>query len=136
MAIRGPGIRPRKSLTPSTHVDMARVPKDKWPVYFDGRSLLGELTESGDDAEGESSFVSKEIISVEFWGSIDNGAAPDFSDRQANNSYKSVRIVGEDSAWLFSRWCTGNDTELYNTIVSRVAKSSSPRRCRSDSASL
>ncbi|KIW45553.1 uncharacterized protein PV06_03934 [Exophiala oligosperma] len=60
------------------------------------------------------------VLNIEFWGSIDNGASPDFSNRQANNSYKTVRLISEDSSWLFSRWCTGNQTELYNTLVSFV----------------
>lgn len=130
MAIRGPGIQPRKSLTPSTHVDMAPtfldmagVPESQWPVFFDGRSLLPEWTGSSYSAANSSSAVSKEIINVEFWGSIDNSGSPDYGDRQDNNSYKSVRIVGEQSAWLFSRWCTSNETELYNTIVSLSVQS-------------
>lgn len=35
------------------------------------------------------------------------------------NDYKTMRIVGDSSAWLCSRWYT-NDTELYNTKASNV----------------
>lgn len=34
----------------------------------------------------------------------------------ANNTYKTIRIVNEDYAFVYSRWCTG-DTELYDTLT-------------------
>jgi len=123
MIIRGPGIpRGKTSKIPSTHIDVAPtlleiagVPQKNFPVFFDGRSLLKEWQGSENANRG----VSKEIMNVEFWGSIDNAGRPDFAKRHANNSYKTLRIVGEREGWLFTRWCEGNATELYNTIVSR-----------------
>lgn len=127
LIVRGPGVpQGVTSKSPSTHIDMAPTFLDiagvnvaDYPACFDGRSLLPEWMTGYADSTSiwNGSYVAKEILNIEFWGSIDNGAAPDYSHRQANNSYKSVRLVGEKSAWLFSRWCTNNDTELYNTIV-------------------
>lgn len=126
MIIRGPGIPHGKvSKIPSTHIDMAPtylemagVPKADWPSFLDGRSLLKEW--QGD--ENANCGVAKEILNVEFWGSIDNAAKPDYSHTQWNNSYKTLRIVAEDQAWLFTRWCDSNATELYNTHVSCVSR--------------
>lgn len=127
MAIRGPGISAGKvSHTPSSHLDMAATflemvgfPAADYPPFLDGRSLLGDWLDEyeGTDPATKGSYVAKEVMNVEFWGSIDNAGSPDFSDRQPNNSYKTVRFIGEDNAWLFSRWCENNDTELYNTKV-------------------
>ncbi|KAJ9620065.1 hypothetical protein H2204_012375 [Knufia peltigerae] len=126
MIIRGPGIPAGKvNKLPSTHIDMpptfldmAGIDPTEFPVFFDGRSLLPEWQDEAGVSDGNwnGSYVAKEVLNIEFWGSIDNGASPDFSNRQANNSYKTVRLISEDSSWLFSRWCTGNQTELYNTL--------------------
>lgn len=126
MIIRGPGIpRGKVSKVPSTHIDMAPtfleiagVAESDFPPFFDGRSLLKEWK----DQECNDTGVSKEILNVEFWGSIDNAAKPDYSHTQWNNTYKTVRIVGEEQGWLFTRWCEYNATELYNTMVSTTGR--------------
>lgn len=98
-----------------TYLDIAGLDKSKYPAFLDGRSLFEEWKSGGGSVkEG----IAKEVLNVEFWGSIDNGAAPDFSDRHFNNSYKTVRYVSEDTGWLFSVRCKGNATELYDTNVS------------------
>ncbi|KAF9767010.1 hypothetical protein IL306_000486 [Fusarium sp. DS 682] len=123
MIIRGPGIsHGSKSKIPSTHVDMAPtfleiagLKKDSkgYPPFLDGRSLVSEWKNPEASHSSE-----KEILNVEFWGTIDNAASPDYSLRSGVYAYKTLRIVSETSAWLFSKWCTNNETELYDTIVS------------------
>ncbi|KAM6536062.1 hypothetical protein FALCPG4_005583 [Fusarium falciforme] len=58
----------------------------------------------------------KETLNVEFWGLciIEAPNAADLGVPFQSNSYKTLRIVGEDEAWLYSRWYTG-EMELYNT---------------------
>lgn len=137
MTIRGPNLPAGKVVKlPSSHLDMAPtfleiagLSPDDYPPFLDGRSLLEEWV---DDYEGDGPITNgdataKEVINVEFWGSIDNAGSPDFSDRQPNNSYKTVRFIGEHESWLFSRWCENNGTELYNTKVSTFETARSPR---------
>jgi hypothetical protein len=52
----------------------------------------------------------------EFWGScaIEAPAGCDLGAPILNNSYKTVRMLGETESWLFATWCTGK-SELYNT---------------------
>lgn len=138
MIIRGPGVpEGASSKVASTHIDMAPTFLDMagvspidFPAFVDGRSLLPEWTGMAEsDGSWNGSYVAKEVLNIEFWGSIDNGAKPDYGLRQDNNSYKSVRLVSEKSAWLFSRWCTNNDTELYNTMVSMLDSSQRNSPC-------
>jgi hypothetical protein len=71
----------------------------------------------------------KEAINVEYWGSayteIPTWSSGDygvyFPGVYLDNDYKTMRVVGEKSSWMYSRWCT-NDTELYNTTVSLFAE--------------
>ena len=125
-AVRGPGIRRRKvSAIPQSHVDIAPtlldiagVPQDEWPEFFDGRSLLPEW-QSEDDEEAllSKTAVHREVINVEFWGSS-NAPASQWSQRYQENTYKSLRLIaqGEKNGWLFNRWCMSNFTELYDTV--------------------
>lgn len=123
MIIRGPGIPNNvSSTTPSTHVDMAptfldiaAVAEEQYPPFLDGRSLLSEWETAGKPSSKTSS--GKEIINIEFWGRVNNAGAPDYSIPSPIYAYKTLRIVGEESSWLYSRWCDRNSTELYNTIV-------------------
>ena len=121
LAVRGPGIPRGKSLSiPSSHVDIAptlldiaNVLPEDWPPFFDGRSLLPEWQNLEPD---NVHAVSREVINVEFWGST---VAPneEWTKRYHDNTYKSLRLVGEKQGWLFNRWCTSNQTELYNTTA-------------------
>lgn len=126
MIIRGPGIEGGKiSKTPSTHIDLAPTfmdiagldPKLR-PSFLDGRSLIGEWTGSEEKEACKTKRVAKELVHVEFWGSISNGGLPDYEKRSEIYAYKNLRIIGESSGWLFSRWCEANATELYDTLVS------------------
>ncbi|KAJ4295092.1 hypothetical protein N0V90_007101 [Kalmusia sp. IMI 367209] len=117
MIVRGPGVpKGATSKIASTHIDfaptfldIAGVPEVDRPQFFDGRSMLGEWKMANSEAAAQN--VDREIINVEFWGHLGNELK---GGTYANNSYKTMRIVSEDSAWLYSRWCTG-DTELYDT---------------------
>ncbi|KEF60263.1 uncharacterized protein A1O9_05113 [Exophiala aquamarina CBS 119918] len=123
MIIRGPGVPVgARSKVPSTHIDMAPTyleiagvrPADL-PPFLDGRSLLQEWKNGGIGNKPREN-IAREVLNVEYWGMTQEGADSVFEIYPQNNSYKTVRIVGDTSAWLFSRWCTSNDTELYNTI--------------------
>ncbi|KAF4452184.1 putative arylsulfatase precursor [Fusarium austroafricanum] len=122
MIIRGPGIpKGSSSKIPSTHVDMAptflemaSLGKDEkgYPPFFDERSLISEWKDSDTSYSSE-----KEVLNVEFWGTISNGATPVYEIRSGVYAYKTPRIISETSSWLFSRWCTNNETELYDTAA-------------------
>ncbi|KAH9906935.1 arylsulfatase [Xylariomycetidae sp. FL2044] len=124
-AVRGPGI-PKNvtSSIPSIHLDLAPtfldiigLPKKYWPSFLDGSSLLNQWKNplSG-NGPGEGDGNSKETINVEFWGlcQVEAPSGADLGAPFMNNSYKTLRVLGEDESWLFSTWCTG-ESELYNT---------------------
>jgi N-acetylglucosamine-6-sulfatase len=96
-----------------TILDIAGVPSEEWPEFFDGRSLLPEWKNLAVEDEAA---VNREVINVEFWGSSIT-AAERYTRKFFDNTYKSLRLVGEKQGWLFSRWCTSNQTELYNTTA-------------------
>lgn len=111
-----------KSKVASAHLDFAPtfleimgLDKDKWPELLDGRSLLKEWQDPVPAVKPPVGSA-KEILNIEFWGDkiIE---IPGFEGvLLANNSYKSLRIVSEESSWMFVSWCT-NEIELYNTKV-------------------
>lgn len=123
-AVRGPGIPSgRKSAIPQTHIDIAPtlldiagLPRDQWPSFFDGRSLLPEWQSADDEvALSSNTDVSREVINIEYWG-LATLPAGKWTIRQQQHGYKSLRIVSHDGSqgWLFNRWCTSNQTELYD----------------------
>lgn len=98
-----------------TFLEIMGLPKEEWPVFLDGRSLLPEWEDPVPDVRSQIGSA-KEIINIEFWGDkiIE---FPQFEDQNLEfNSYKSMRIVSEESSWMFVTWCT-NEMELYNTTV-------------------
>ncbi|KAI0477164.1 arylsulfatase [Xylariaceae sp. FL0804] len=125
LIVRGPGVPANAtSKLPSAHYDfpptfleMAGVAKADFPVFLDGRSLLSSWKSAntslptcplgGGDAH--------EIINVEFWGtgSIESPLQKP-GPYGSNQTYKTLRVVGDDHSYLYSRWCT-NETELYDT---------------------
>ncbi|KAI4600575.1 hypothetical protein KJ359_000934 [Pestalotiopsis sp. 9143b] len=124
--VRGPGVPANvTSSSPSVHLDLAPtfldlagVDKSEWPAILDGRSLvstwLNPLAERSTCRAADDDDV-REIINVEFWGpqQVENARM----DKYDNNSYKTLRIVGDaGSSYLYSRWCT-NETELYDTAA-------------------
>ena len=53
-------------------------------------------------------------MNVEYWGAITFPAGV-YTTHNLNNSYKSLRIVSQKQTYMFNRWCTNNQTELYDT---------------------
>ncbi|KAG7438433.1 Arylsulfatase [Fusarium oxysporum f. sp. raphani] len=126
LVVRGPGIKKGEiSHIPSTvtdfaptFLDIASLKRKAWPSFLDGTSMLP----SWKNPTSKKLAKSKEAINVEYWGNgyteIPTWTGGDYGEYfpglYLKNDYKSMRIVSEKYAWLYSRWCT-NDTELYNT---------------------
>ncbi|KAI9731684.1 MAG: hypothetical protein M1834_004473 [Cirrosporium novae-zelandiae] len=125
--IRGPGIPKGESTKlPSSHVDiaptlltLAGVDESEWPEFFDGRSLTsyfsGNVSSNGTVCSNIT--YKPETINIEYWGSsITEASGINYTITDSRNTYKTLRIVGEDYGYLYSHWCT-NETELYDTIT-------------------
>ncbi|KAI0470070.1 arylsulfatase [Xylariaceae sp. FL0804] len=127
--VRGPGIPENKTSTiPGMHLDLAPtfldiagLAEDQWPEFFDGRSLLDawkspESTSASITGESAGQGNSKESIGVEYWGKagIEAPSAGELGSPFLNTTYKTVRIIGDEQAWVYTVWCNG-DKELYNT---------------------
>ncbi|PVI05728.1 arylsulfatase [Periconia macrospinosa] len=123
LVVRGPGMpQGVKSKVASAHLDFAPtfldimgLPQTEWPELLDGRSLLADWADPVPMANVEIGSA-KEIINIEFWG--DKIIEVPQWDRVplTNNSYKTLRIVSEESSWMYVTWCT-NEIELYNTTA-------------------
>ncbi|KAJ3536104.1 hypothetical protein NM208_g6860 [Fusarium decemcellulare] len=118
LIVRGPKVpHGAKSRLPGTHLDLAPtfldiacIDRSEYPVFFDGRSLLDDWHHPANSSAG---LENRDIINVEFWGSA--GHSSTSAEGKENNSYKTLRLVGEKTAYLYSKWCTG-ESELYNTL--------------------
>jgi hypothetical protein len=96
-----------------TFLEIAGLPQEDYPPFLDGRSLLStRLDPVGPTNKSCTVDDVREIMNVEFWGIQAIEAVP--FTTYANNSYKSLRIVGDETSYLYARWCT-NETELYDT---------------------
>lgn len=126
-AVRGPGVPAGvTSKIPGAHLDLAPtfleiagLAKDQWPPFLDGQSLLHQWHHpKSSTGEGSGGGNAKETLNVEFWGLciVEAPNGKELGIPFKNNSYKTLRIVGEDESWLYSHWCTG-ETELYNTAA-------------------
>jgi N-acetylglucosamine-6-sulfatase len=100
-----------------TFLDIAGLPQKDWPSFLDGSSLLPQWhrREKG-SGKGEGDGNGKETINIEFWGQciVEAPVGRELGIPFQQNSYKSLRIVGEKESWLYTVWCTG-DVELYKT---------------------
>lgn len=105
LVVRGPGMPASvKSKVASAHLDFAPtfldimgLPKEEWPVSVDGRSRLSEWSDSVPREKMEVGSA-KEVINIEFWGDK-IVEIPEFAGTLlANNSYKTLRIVSEESS--------------------------------------
>ncbi|KAH8701266.1 alkaline-phosphatase-like protein [Phaeosphaeriaceae sp. PMI808] len=123
-AVRGPGIpKGLKSSLPSTHVDLA-------PTFLD---IAGLARENGrEHGKGNA----RETLNIEFWGlcTIEAPSIKDLGGPFLNNTYKTVRILGDKDSWLFTKWCTG-DVEMYHTSMDQwelrnIADSEDPHHKR------
>ncbi|KAF0323030.1 sulfatase [Colletotrichum asianum] len=121
--VRGPGVPSGvKSSLPGSHVDLAPtfleiagVNPEDFPPFLDGRSLFDQWLQPDSGYKSQNQGVGRELLNVEFWGSriIEAPAASEVGTI-LNNSYKTLRLVGNEFSWLFVKWCT-NEMELYNT---------------------
>ncbi|KAJ5882628.1 uncharacterized protein N7529_001300 [Penicillium soppii] len=115
--IRGPGV-PKGHVQDAvtTHVDLA-------PTFFHLAGIPAREDFDGTaipitpDFDGER----HEHVTVEFWGSavvegIFSGIGPGGSTMIPNNTYKSVRLLGEGYNLYYSVWCN-NEHELYDLSI-------------------
>lgn len=125
--VRGPGVPEGVTSTiPGLHLDLAPtfleiagLDKSKWPEFFDGRSLLEQWHEpTSYNATGVGQGNGKESINVEYWGlvGIEAPSAASLGAPFYNNTYKTIRTIGEDQNWAYAVWCNG-ETELYNVTA-------------------
>lgn len=125
--VRGPGVPEGvTSTTPGLHLDLAPtfleiagVDESKWPEFFDGRSLLEQWhAPNSYDETGAGKGNGKESINVEYWGlvGIEAPSAASLGAPFYNNTYKTIRTIGEEQNWAYAVWCSG-ETELYNVTA-------------------
>ncbi|KAH8594600.1 alkaline-phosphatase-like protein [Bisporella sp. PMI_857] len=123
LVIRGPGVEAGQEANVVTaHTDLAptilkiaggdwkRADLDGSPIPLHARSLNKE-SKSGNR---------QEHVNVEFWGrsipegiyrfSLDDGKVVFYG---SNNTYKALRVIGDDYNIYYSVWCT-NEHELYD----------------------
>ncbi|KAL4783611.1 alkaline-phosphatase-like protein [Aspergillus varians] len=115
--IRGPGVAQNQiEDAVTTHIDLA-------PTIFDLARI--PLREDFDGTPiplpgaSDAVYPRHEHVTVEYWGRSylegEKGALsnPDNSPFFTNNTYKSVRIIGENYNLYYSVWCN-NEHELYD----------------------
>ena len=131
--VRGPGVaRGQVQRTVSTHIDIA-------PTLFQlaGIPLRQDFDGTPIPVKDTFSNTSHEHVTVEFWGNgVGEGTFGGFGESDArlleqmltyltgpggsimipNNTYKSVRIMGEGYNLYYSVWCS-NEHELYDVSV-------------------
>ncbi|KAJ6100451.1 hypothetical protein N7499_000081 [Penicillium canescens] len=112
--IRGPGI-PQGHVQDAvtTHVDLA-------PTFFHLAGIPAREDFDGTAIPITPAFDAErhEHVTVEYWGNavvegIFSGIGPDGSSKIPNNTYKSVRLLGEGYNLYYSVWCN-NEHELYD----------------------
>lgn len=126
--IRGPGVPTGVDTDlPSNHIDiaptlldLAGLDKSEWPSWLDGRSLLPYFTAAaaGNASSSDDDDVSLvETVNIEYWGAgIVEATGLGYAASQANNTYKTARIIARDYSYMYAVWCTG-ETELYDTLA-------------------
>ncbi|KAI1210551.1 arylsulfatase [Annulohypoxylon truncatum] len=125
LIIRGPQIKANAtSNAPSAHTDfaptfleIAGVNSADFPPFLDGQSRLSNWHNPQTALPTCPLNGTQEVINVEFWGSgeIEN-LLQEKPSNIGNNSYKTLRIAGEEKGYLYSKWCTGEE-ELYDTTA-------------------
>lgn len=116
LIVRGPGVPSGQVVNfPTTHTDLAPT---WWDILgiplredFDGAPI--PLTE--ESIKTAESGKAKEHIQIEYW-SLMNPSEYN-NEGEANNTYKGIRIVGEEYGFYYSVWCSGAH-ELYDMKVS------------------
>lgn len=105
-----------------TFLEIAGISQEGYPSFLDGRSLLSQWKAPTDEASTSGQGNNHEILNVEYRGGAICGT-PDATKTHLNIKYKSLRIVGDELAFLYSHWCWTNEAELYNTNVSSAEPS-------------
>ncbi|CAH0047784.1 unnamed protein product [Clonostachys solani] len=115
LIIRGPGVpKGRISDSVTAHVDLA-------PTFLSltGASLRADFDGTPiplSEKEIELAPSTREHVNVEYWGwaiSESNFGFNGGDDKRIyNNTYKALRVIGEDYNLYYSVWCT-NEHELY-----------------------
>ncbi|OAQ93745.1 arylsulfatase [Purpureocillium lilacinum] len=111
---RGPGIAAGKVASfPTSHTDLVPTFFELAgiPLHEDFDGIPIPLTQQS----LRHNRVKHEHVNVEFWGSglAEGTAFPNLSNKFSNNTYKTVRVVGDKYDFSYSVWCT-NEHELYN----------------------
>lgn len=125
-AVRGPNVPVgAKSSLPSLHLDLAPtfleiagVSEEDFPVFFDGQSVLSQWhNPTVNNATGAGQGNSRESMNIEYWGlvGIEAPSGPELGGSYTNNTYKTIRVVGDEQNWAYAVWCNGQ-TELYNIL--------------------
>lgn len=127
LIIRGPGVpRGKVSDVVTSHTDLApTILKIAGATREDFDGIAIPLTKE----EGQAKRF--ESVNLEFWGQAvgeskyadyGNGSfdpAIPISTAANNNTYKALRLIGEDYSLLYTVWCTG-EREYYDTKVSMI----------------
>ncbi|KAK0724685.1 alkaline-phosphatase-like protein [Lasiosphaeris hirsuta] len=116
LIIRGPGVAPGKiAEIVTTHVDLAptilNLAGAPARADFDGEAIPLREKEIAAAAT-----TRHEHVTVEYWGFAASEGKLFGKDEKRlilNNTYKALRIIGEDYNFYYSVWCT-NDHELYD----------------------
>lgn len=131
LIVRGPGV-PAGAIqrVPTSHTDLAPTIMKLARNSVDNHKLDGLAI-----ALDEESQTRSEHVGIEFWGQVlpegkygfDGNSKPanGRGSVYSNNTYKGLRIVGEDYSLYYSVWCT-NEIELYDMKVGIAGKA----RCR------
>ncbi|KAG6907811.1 hypothetical protein DXG01_007293 [Tephrocybe rancida] len=112
--IRGPGVPAgREAEAVTTHIDLA-------PTIFDlaGIPLRDDFDGTPLPVVKNSKDVRHEHVTVEYWGyglgeGIKSAVGPGNIPIFLNNTYKSVRLLGEGYNFYYSIWCN-NEHEFYD----------------------
>lgn len=112
MVIRGPTIKAGSSVNvATTHTDIAptilRLGQVPLPDYLDGTAI--PLVDPNPSSQNF------EYAQVQYWGRGGLSSYPGIEGLQ-NNTYKSLRILGQGYSYLYSVWCT-NEHELYDMTI-------------------
>jgi N-acetylglucosamine-6-sulfatase len=126
LIVRGPGVAAgRLTQAVTSHTDiaptiMALAGQER--SDFDGVSI--PLTD--EDTHAEKAYERSEHVNIEFWGmAIPEGIWGRYGDGNSdhgivhafrNNTYKGLRLIGEDYSLYYSVWCSG-EKEYYDVKV-------------------
>ena len=115
--VRGPGVEKGKTVSYATsHTDLvptffslAGIPLRE---DFDGEPML--ITEDQESSSQRSS----EHVNVEFWGEglFEGTFRPSGEPEPLNNTYKTVRVIGDDYDISYTVWCN-NEHQFYDLMT-------------------